>query len=209
MNSKRCSGDEGTVLAEMALLLPFFAVMVLGILEFGTAFRERANLSQALQSGARINVSSGSNRSADYLAVQSFYALISQSKNLTVNKVVIFKSTSSTGGPLDPTCFSQPTPSAAYDCSVYTPSQISAIGTDTSGAVLSAHFGTTGTTCASGAWDANWCPLGRNVQQSDPPDYVGVYASVTYKSLTGLLPTTVTMTDKVVYRIDPKVTLSS
>ena len=207
--SRRLSGDDGSVLAELALISPFLVVMVLGILEFGTAYREKANLSGALRSAARIESGGGASRNADYLALQSFYAQMSQSTHVTVNKVVIYKTTDATGAPLDPTCFTNPAGSAANACSVYTWSQVTQIGQDSSGTVFAADFGTTGTapnlTCAGTAWDVNWCPLNRNVQQSDPPDFVGVYASITYTSVTGLLPSTVTMTDRAVYRIDPKV----
>jgi Flp pilus assembly protein TadG len=206
--SRRCSGDDGSILAELALITPFMIVLVLGILEFGTAYRERSNLSSALRSAARIEAGTGAGRSADYLALQSFYAQMSQAKNLTVNKVVVFKTTSSTGAPLDPTCFTSSSGSSANACSVYTWSQVTQIGQDSGGTVLSNNFGTSGTTCSGTAWDVNWCPLNRQVQQSDPPDFVGVYASATYNSLTGLLPTTVTMTDQAVYRIDPEVSLN-
>lgn len=205
----RLSGDDGSVLAELALLTPFLILLVLGILEFGTAYRERSNLSGALQSAARIEASTGSGRSADYLALQTLYAQLSQSNHLTVNKVVIYKTTDPNGAPLAATCLTSASGSAANDCSVYTWTQVTQAGQDTSGTVLATNFGTTNGDCSGAAWDVNWCPLDRNVQQADPPDYVGVYASVTYKSLTGLLPTTVTMTDQAIYRIDPKVTLSS
>ncbi len=204
----RLTGDTGSVVVELALVAPFLIVLVLGILEFGSAFRERSNLSGALQSAARIEAASGATRSADYLALQSFYAQMNQSKNLTVDKVVIYRTTNGNGSPLSPTCLTNASGSAANDCSVYTWAQVTQVGNDSGGTVLSTHFGTSGTTCATSAWDFNYCPLDRHVEQSDPPDYVGVYAKVTYKSLTGMLPSTVTMTDQAVYRIDPKVTLS-
>ena len=205
----RLTGDTGSVIAEFALLLPFLVVLILGILEFGSAFRERSNLSGALQSSARIEAASGATRSADYLALQSFYALMNQSKNVTVNKIVIYRTTSANGAPLNSICLTSSSGSLAYNCSVYTWTQATQVATDVSGTILAADFGTTGSGCSASAWDYNYCPLNRQVEQADPPDYVGVYANVTYKSLTGLLPTTVTMTDQAVYRIDPKVTLSS
>jgi Flp pilus assembly protein TadG len=207
--SHRLSGDQGTVLVELAFIAPFLVLLALGILEFGTAFREKSNLSAALQSSARIEAGTGAGRLADYYALQSFYALTRQSSNVTVNKVVIYRTTAAGGAPLDPTCFTLATGSSAFNCSVYTWTQITQIGQDPAGGPISTtDFGTSGSTCAATAWDVNWCPLNRKVDQADPPDYVGVYVNATYKSQTGLLPTTVTMTDRAIYRIDPKVTTS-
>ncbi len=193
------SGDDGGVLVELALVLPLLTFLVLGIFEFGIAFRERSNLSGALRSAARTNTTNGTARNSDYLALQSFYAQMAQAKNITVNKVVIYKTTSATGDPLDPTCFTSATPSASNFCNVYTWAQITSMGSDSL-----VHFGPSTTTCAL-SWDLNWCPLVRKDKQSDPPDFVGVYADVTYKSSTGLMPSTVTFTDRTVSRIDPMV----
>jgi hypothetical protein len=205
---RRLSGDEGSVIVELALVSPFLILLVLGVLEFGTVFRQKSNLSGALQSAARIEAATGQGRGADYFALQTFYAQMNQADQITVNKVVIYRTTDPAGAPLSPTCFTNPAGSAANNCSVYTWAQVTAAGTDASGTVLATNFGTAGGTCAGTAWDVNWCPIGRNVEQADPPDYLGIYANVTYKSLTGLLPTTVTMTDQAVYRLDPKVSTS-
>ena len=196
--SRRLHGDGGSLLAELALVLPLLVMLVLGIFEFGLVYREKANLSAALRSAARIDTTNGTARNADYQALQSFYAQMAQAKNITVNKVVIYKTTASDGAPLDATCITTSN-GVVGKCNVYTWAQITSMGSDPD-----THFGTT-TTCSAGAWDTKFCPLNRKDRQTDPPDYVGVWASVTYKSSTGMLPTTVTLTDKAVYRIDPKV----
>ena len=181
----RLSGDTGSVVAEFALLLPFLVVMVLGILEFGTAFRERANLEQALQSVGPHRGQPGRalGRPTTWRCSRST-ALVSQSRNLTVNKVVIYKTIdSANGSPQQSTCFTNATPSAAYNCSVYTGAQVTRSGrirAAPSSPPTSAPAAPTCSTSARGT--TNWCPLDRNVKQGDPPDYVGVYANVTYKS---------------------------
>jgi Flp pilus assembly protein TadG len=196
---RRLRSDGGSLIVELAIVLPFLILLVSGIFEFGLAYREKSNLSGALRSAARIDTTNGAARSADYLALQSFNLQMAQAKNITVNKVVIYKTTSLAGAPLDPTCFTSATPSAAYLCNVYTGGQIASLGADPL-----THFGTA--VACVGSWDLNYCPITRNDQQGDPPDYVGVWASVTYASSTGLLPSTVVLTDKSVFRIDPKVT---
>ena len=83
---------------------------------------------------------------------------------------------------------------------VYTGAQIDGLGTD-----YLVDFGPSDVSC-TGASDANWCPLVRKDLQSDPPDYLGVYAVVSYRSVTRLLPVTKTLTDRAITRIEPKVT---
>ena len=103
-------------------------------------------------------------------------------KHLTVQKVVIYKTTSAAGDPLDPSCFTSSSPNPNYDCNVYTGSQI-----DNLPAAYLTDFGPSDTSC-TGAWDLNWCPIVRKDMQSDPPDFLGVYAVVTYSSVTVAAP---------------------
>lgn len=57
------NGREGSQLMEFALVLPFLAVFVVGILDFGQAYNLRQKLSNATREGARFAASqnSGSN----------------------------------------------------------------------------------------------------------------------------------------------------
>jgi len=205
----RGRGDQGSVVVEMAFVAPLLVLLVLGILEFGTAWRERANLTGALQAAGRIDAASGATRDADYLALQAFYDQMSQNHELSIDQVIIYRSATSDGGP-PAACLTSPGGSAGDQCSSFTWTQVAQVGQDpTPGRpVLAADFATAGGTCASSAWDGDWCPLGRHDQQSDPPDFVGIYAHGSYRSQTGLLPTTVTFTDQVVYRLDPEVSSS-
>ncbi len=64
------------------------------------------------------------------------------------------------------------------------------------------------TNCSNAAWDRWWCPANdRNADQGDAGglDYLGVYTNITYTSYTRLLPSTITMTDRAVMRLEPKV----
>ena len=46
-------GDEGSTLAEMAIMVPFLAVMLAGVSEFGRFFQTQATLAKATRAGAR------------------------------------------------------------------------------------------------------------------------------------------------------------
>jgi Flp pilus assembly protein TadG len=198
--SGRLAGDDGAVLVEFALVLPLIVLMLLGVFEYGTAWRESLNIAGAVRAASRQAANVGSGRSADYLAIQSFASVMGAAKNVTVTKLVVYKTTSATGAPLDPSCFTSAAPSASYQCNVYTGTQVANIGAN-----YLTNFGPSDTSC-TGAWDANWCPLVRKDLQSDPPDYLGVYVEVTYRGVTKLIPTTRTFTDKAVTRIEPRVT---
>jgi len=200
-------GDEGALVAEFALVLPFLALIVLGIFEFGMSWRESANLAGALRGTARQITNLGDVRSADYFGLQSYQAAMAQARNVQTNRVVVYRATGPDGAPAAASCLTTAPPltgTAGYgstgNCNIYTRAQIANLG-----ASYLTNFGTTDTACAATAWDRFWCPVSRNADQGDPPDWVGVYANVTYDSYTGLIPNTITITDRVVMRNEPRV----
>jgi len=88
-------------------------------------------------------------------------------------------------------------------CSIYSAAQVAA---------AAAGGGTFGSCSSTTSWDYNYCagPAAvtdpRNNTMVGGPDYVGIYAEYTYDTITGLLPqNTITITDQVVYRIEPAV----
>ena len=198
--SPRLSRDEGAVLVEFALVLPLITLLLLGVFEYGTAWRETLNLASAVRAASRQAANAGTSRAADYLALQSFDSVMGASKNVVVQKVVVYKTTSANGDPINGGCFTAAAAQSGWFCNIYTGTQV-----DTIGASYLTHFGPNDTSC-TGAWDANWCPITRQDLQSQPPDYVGVWAKVTYTSVTKMLPSTVTFTDRAVARIEPRVT---
>ena len=86
-------------------------------------------------------------------------------------------------------------------CNIYSNTQIQALGSP-----YTVNFGPNDTSCA-GAWDQYWCPITRNADQGDAGglDYLGVYTNVSYQSYTRLIPSTISMTDRAVMRLEPKV----
>jgi len=201
--SRRLSGDHGSIIPEFALVAPFMVLLILGIFEFGMVFRESLNLGAAVRAGARQVTNAGDTRPADFLALQGFQTTMSRAKNVTVNRVSIYKTTAANGAPTDATCLTI-VPGAggagvSGACNIYSATQLNSLG-----ASYLTNFGPNGS-CGGAAWDRYWCPLSRNADQGDPPDYVGFYANVTYRSYTKLLPTTITVTDRAVMRIEPKV----
>ena len=81
---------RGTALVEMALVLPIFVMVTLGIVEFGRAMMVGQLITNAAREGARLGIIDGS-KNADVVSyVQSFLAEAAgiQSGNLTINITV-------------------------------------------------------------------------------------------------------------------------
>lgn len=198
---RRCGDDRGAVIVELALVAPFLVLLVLGVFEFGNVYRNRTLLAGSLRSSARVVSQSGTVARADQVALTSFYATASKLKNATLQKVIIYKASSTSGKP-DPTCLTASTSgSAPYGvsglCNVYTPTQVA-------NASLVASNGNYG--CVSSAsYDYKWCVSARNLTPANA-DYVGVYAEYKYTGVTTILPVrTITLSDYSVYRMEPDV----
>lgn len=204
-HSRRFADDRGSLIPEFALAVPFLVFGLLSIFEFGMGYRERINITSAVRSAARQNSNLGDARPADYEALVGFQSTMARAKHVSINRVVIYKATGTNGAPSNSSCLTTAAGSGTTAsgisgaCNIYSNGQIQALGS-----TYTTHFGPNDTSCTS-AWDRFWCPINRNADQGDPPDYVGVYANLTYTSYTGMLPGTITMTDRAVMRIEPKV----
>ena len=51
--------------------------------------------------------------------------------------------------------------------------------------------------------DRFWCPAGRKVAVSDPPDYIGVYIETRHTGVTGVIGMTRDFSDEFVMRLEP------
>lgn len=198
--SPRLDGDDGALIAEFALILPFLVTLALGIFEFGLAYRNRIVLDGSIRNATRTAAQLGNDRTADKTALSSFYASILSSKRVTVTKVTIFKADSA--GNMNSSCVNI-TPTATSPsgqsnlCNVYSWQQLQTIGGG------GGNFAGT-SSCLSTDWDVRWCPLNRNSDLTDPPDALGVEAKVTYNYITKLLPGSgLTMTADAVARLEP------
>ncbi len=204
----RLSGDDGSVIAEMALVAPLLVLLMLGVFEFGTAWRNKTILSSSLRSAGRIESQGTLNTNIDQIALGALYAGNSKLTNMTLVKVIIYKATNPSGAPTAP-CLSRSysgntVKGIAGVCSIYSAGQV---------ALASTGGGTFGSCSNSAGWDFNLCSgpssvtaVRNNTFSSGGPDYIGIYAEYTYDTITGLLPgNTLTITDQSVYRIEPAV----
>jgi len=209
----RCTGDDGSVVAEMALVAPLLVMLMLGVFEFGTAWRNKTILTSSLRSAARIESQGTLNASIDQIALGALYAGNSKLTRMTLVKVIIYESSTATGSPAANCLAIAATGTGTKgvknaggtdSCNVYSPTQV---------ATAASNGGTFGSCSSTASWDNNWCSgaaavtgTRNNSFTSGGPDYVGIYAEYTYDTVTGLLPANnLTISDKAVYRIEPAV----
>ncbi len=198
----RFQGDDGSLIAELALILPLLVVLILGIFEYGFVLKDSQVLSNSLRSAARSASQAQLDPDSDMFALQTFAASTANLKNVTINRVVIYKSTTADGQPPAACLTASVSGSPPYSvsgsplCNVYDASDIAAATT--------ANFTCTASSVPSTTWDKNWDACHRNNALAGTIDYVGVYADVTYGGITGLLPgRTLNIKDRAVYRIEP------
>src|SRR4051812_1775817 len=87
---RRFEGDDGTIIAESALLTPFFILLLFGVLEVGGAFRDYLTLSNAAQAGARTAAIEGPNAAADWNIILAVKKAATAMPVGQITKIVIF-----------------------------------------------------------------------------------------------------------------------
>jgi hypothetical protein len=182
---RRAREDRGATLIETALALGFLAIMFLGVTEYGFAWRQTTVVEKAVQQAGRAAGNGADNQFADFEALRALRSSLGSSDNLTVNYVVIFKSTTA-DGEMDDDCR---TMSVNLTCNRYVAADLNRPASD---------FG-----CGGSDPDRFWCPTSRERDREPTPDYVGIYVNVTYEGLTGAVSGGLTITRSGVYALEP------
>jgi Flp pilus assembly protein TadG len=223
---RRCHADSGAIIVEFALILPFLALLATGIFEFGYFFRQRVGAEGAVQTMARTSSNLATSRTAEYNALLSFRAAMSQVSQTQVDYVIVYKVSQTSPGKEKPSTQCLNFANAANvgataplgvnsQCNIYTRAMINSVnaasnipGFPCSGGPCQGTVADTCKTGTTGSWDQYWCPTSRNNTLSsnsgNGPDFLGVYAKVTYTNLTGLIgAATRTYTMSTVFRVEP------
>jgi hypothetical protein len=186
--------ERGAALVEFALFAPLLAALVLGIFEFGNAWRQTGSIERSVQQGARTVSAQADNRFADYEALRAIDTATRGLPGITVERVIIYRSTDPDGA-VPPQCLGG---SQAGLCNVYTGSQVRTINPS--------GFPATGVvdpTCAPGSWDSLWCPTTRPRSEGNLIQ-IGVHLTVAYEPVTGLIPDPgLTIERSAIYQIEP------
>lgn len=192
LRRRRAAGDRGAVLIEFLLVAPVLVLLMIGMLEFGNAWRRVGTIERATQQGARTAASMANHRFADYEALRAIDTSTRGLSGLTVDRVIIFNATGGNGTVPD-ACRAT---SVSGVCNTYSGAQVRT--TSPSGF----SGGSTSSPTCAGSVDAAWCPLGRSRLQADIVS-VGVHITLTYTPLTRIIPGDITIERSAVYQIDP------
>jgi TadE-like protein len=178
--------ERGATLVETALVLVFLSIMFLGITEYGFAWRQATVVEKSAQLGGRAAGNGANGRFADYETLRSVQSAFGSASNVTINTVIVFKSSSSDGA-MDPDCL---TASKSGVCNRYVASDLTR---------PASQFG-----CGGSSPDVSWCPMSRVRDRAPSSDYVGVYIDATYDGLTGILPGGgMNITRSAIYALEP------
>jgi hypothetical protein len=185
--------ERGAVIVEAAMFTSLFLVLVLGIFEFGYAFRDYLTTANLSRTGARVGSGSGNDTLADYTILQSLKSSSGALSSGQINFIVVFDAGSSNASLASVSATCAAGTAVSGKCNVYKTSDLSRPSSD---------FG-----CTSSSPDRYWCPTSRKISASaangGPPSYLGVYLSVKHTNISGLFGQSKTFKDQTIIRIEP------
>lgn len=201
--------DRGAAFVELAIVLPLLAGLMLGMFEFGSAWRESALLTRLTSQSARTISSLGTNPNADRQALTNIVATIQSTDRLafrpnTTDRVVVYNATNSPQPPAEClTTASNKITNASYQCNIYRAD--SSIPGKVFAAIdnYTTDYLYTRSQCDT-IYDG-WCGVDRGWFTSNPnkpTPYVGVYIQAGYSPLTGIFGTR-GFTANAVYQMEP------
>lgn len=196
LRARRRAGDRGAAMTEFVFIGPVLVLLVMGVLEFGLAWRDSMTTSNALRAGARVGSNAGRDRLADYTILKSVEAAMTGGiPTARIQRLIVYKATTSNSA-VPSSCLAVSGSGGVNGvCNVYTASDLTRPSSDFSGT----------TTCGGSAPDRFWCPTARQNQQALGADYLGVYMEVRYTWLTKVFPGSgLTIRDRAIMRLEPR-----
>jgi|GEM_PF-5878961 len=169
--------ERGAALVELALLLPFFILLIAAVIDFGDAWFKSTSVQTSLNAAARTGFDAGDNYDHDYRVLRTLMTEMSNIQN--VERVIIYDAERFDEPPAN--CFSTARIwGVSGDCVSYSGNFLDGV---VSGAVKNEFHPTS---CPSSA-DSFWCAASRPPTAGGAYD-VGVYVVASQDALTGLMP---------------------
>ncbi len=187
--SRRRRRQRGAVLVELAIVTPFLLMVVLGMTELGLRMGDQQDVVSGTRAAARVGSSAGDSRLADHDILQSLAGALEPFEPADIQQIIVYKAAAD--GSMPAGCDTGP---QAGLCNHYTAADL---------ARPSGDFTTAGSSCATTAPDASWCPLDRNAEQYPGADWIGVYVAVGRETVAPFLGDTV-IDDQTVMRLEPR-----
>jgi len=188
--------ERGATLVEASIASMLFFTVLLGLFEFGWAFRDYLSTADIARNASRAGSAAGNSGTADYVIMQSVRKGAGALNTGQLQYVVVFDAGSSNASlsSLSPTCAAGT--AVAGVCNVYTAADLARPTSDY------------GCQVALPSPDRFWCPSTRRINASastgGPPNFLGVYVKVRHNAITRFLGSGVTFTDQAILRIEPQ-----
>lgn len=203
--ARRAAGDRGLAMVEMAIIAPFLAMIMAGIVEYGTLWRDNLTVVSSSRAATRVVSNLGDNHLADYEAVLSLNSGLSAIDGYELEYVMIYDASAADGQPHGD-CFDlsgDPQDSSTGKCNVYDATDVATIvGLDcsTSCSEFPEH------SCTAGSMTEHYCPMSdRETEQNVGLSSVGVYVRIKRDYFTGIFPGDgVTIEDTSVMKVEPE-----
>ena len=202
----RAEGDCGLAMVEMAIIAPFLALLMAGILEYGTLWRDNLTVTSSSRAASRVVSNLGTDNLSDYEALLSLHAGLSAIDGYTLEYVMIYDASASNGAP-SASCFDSsgdPVESAAGNCNVYTAADIATVlALDCTSSCN--QFPANATCTDDLSMTFAYCPqLERSDSQVGGLSSIGVWVRIERDYFTGIFPGDgVTIEDYSVMKVEP------
>ncbi len=192
----KSESERGAALVELAMVLTFLMLLVMGIFEIGTAWNTSQGVTQASRDGARVGSQLAVRGETDYEILKSIEASLGSDFPL-LTRVVVFESDVS--GQMPTACrTAAPGYSGGANCNVYGPTHFAALASP-----AGPQWGS-GSMCGSS--DQNWCSA---TERIDGPSItnltnLGVHVEVGKSSVTQLFGSgPIQISETTVMRVEP------
>jgi len=201
---RRARGDRGLAMVEFAIVAPLLALLVAGIVEYGTLWRDNLTVTSSTRAAARVVSNLGDNYLSDYEAILSLDAGLAAIDGVTVEGALVFDASAADGSPHS-SCFDaggDPQDSSGF-CNYYTGAEVAAMASVD--CTVSCSEFPDNSNC-SGGMTTYYCPqTDRETDQASGLSSVGVWVRLSRDYFTGLFPGDgVTITDQTVMKVEPR-----
>ncbi len=202
----RARGDRGLAMVEMAIVAPFLALMMAGILEYGTLWRDSLTVTSSSRAAARVVSNLGDNHLADYEALLTLSSGLESIDGYTLEYVMIYDASAADGAPSS-SCFNfagDPVDSTTGRCNVFSAADMATVLSIN--CTVSCNEFPSNSTCSHGSsMTFHFCPQeDRQTDQSLGLTSVGVWVRIKRDYFTGIFPGEgVTIEDYSVMKVEP------